>query len=332
MKSDQVSADRIISVIIPAYNAEDTIERAVKSVTGGEIVPEVIIIDDASTDATPEICDCLAENPGVRVFHFQNNRGVSAARNYGIRRASGAFIGFVDSDDWVEPDMYSALLEVLEETGAGLAACGVIQETEAGAFPETGDGSKTIIEGKGRYQTILYNDGVRGYLCNKLFRREFISEMLDETVFQSEDLLFTAAYLDHIDKVVYLNRPLYHYTRKSGGEPEITKAVTLLDVQERLYCMYLKKVPEYAPLVEKNLLKASVHFRARIKDERVRDEAIISKVKGRIRDHLFHVLSSGDMPLTEKANLVVTLLFPRTALRLKRRLLSIRHRKGIWES
>ena len=118
----------MISVIVPVYKAEPYLRQCVDSIleqTYRDI--EVILIDDGSPDKCGEICDEYAEKDNrVRTFHTEN-RGVSAARNLGISEAKGEYIGFVDSDDRIEPDMYEILLKRMQETGADIAQCGVLQ-------------------------------------------------------------------------------------------------------------------------------------------------------------------------------------------------------------
>ena len=167
--------DALISIIVPAFNAEDTIEKAVNSILNQTIdIYEIIIVDDGSTDKTPIICDQYAEmNTSIRVIHTEN-RGVSAARNRGLLESRGEYIGFVDSDDWLKPKMYETLLMTMVEQNADLVACGVIQVTEEGCYADEDDGSIEIIEGVKRYDSILHSKGTRGYLCNKLLKKELI--------------------------------------------------------------------------------------------------------------------------------------------------------------
>lgn len=100
----------LISVIVPVYNIIPYLPRCVESLqkqTYPEL--EILLIDDGSTDDTPVLCDRLAENdPRIRVFHKENG-GPSSARNFGLTQAAGAYVGFVDSDDYVDADMYERL-------------------------------------------------------------------------------------------------------------------------------------------------------------------------------------------------------------------------------
>lgn len=104
----------MISIIVPVYNVELYIHQCIDSIisqTYRDI--EILLIDDGSTDKCGNICDEYARiDPRIRVFHTQN-KGLSAARNLGLREAKGDYIGFVDSDDWIEPNMFEVLLQQL---------------------------------------------------------------------------------------------------------------------------------------------------------------------------------------------------------------------------
>ena len=109
----------MISVIVPVYNVEPYLRKCLDSIIGQTYKDlEIIIIDDGSTDCSGKICDEYEERDGrLKVFHTEN-KGLSAARNLGLDNATGDWIGFVDSDDWIEPDMYEVLLKRAGETSS----------------------------------------------------------------------------------------------------------------------------------------------------------------------------------------------------------------------
>ena len=108
----------LITVIIPIYNIMDCLERCVNSVCAQTYRNlEILLVDDGSTDGTGALCDRLAEGDGrIRVFHKENG-GSSSARNLGLQQARGEYVGFVDSDDFIEPDMYERLMEQVKAGG-----------------------------------------------------------------------------------------------------------------------------------------------------------------------------------------------------------------------
>lgn len=327
----------MISVIMPAYNAEKTIERAVNSILhnrNADTAIEIIIIDDGSTDATAEICDRFLLVPDVHVIHTEN-KGMVAARNIGLCKAKGEYIGFVDSDDWIEPDMYQKLLNAITEQQADLAACGLIQETEQGSFSDENDGAMIISQAPSIYHDILLSTGFRGYQWNKLYKKDYISFETDKDITQCEDLLFNAEYCEHVSKAVYIRNALYHYVRKCVNIEDYSytkRDLSLLDAYEKLYALYLEKAPQYAYIPEQNALKAYLHFRARAKLVHESDYSLLNRINTGIKAHFGNVIREKSVPLTTKGNICATYLVPRTILRVKRLLLQRRHKQGYWES
>ena len=315
---------KLISVIIPVFNGERTVERAVRSVLANRtegIAIETIVVDDGSTDATPKILDRLARETDIRLIRTEN-RGAAAARNTGCAEAKGEYIGFVDCDDRIEPDMYRKLLTALLEHDADLAGCGVIHESKAMVF-----------EGETIYRESAGSHGLRGYLWNKLFKRELIHTPLDESLLQCEDLLFCAQNLEGVRRAAYLSEPLYRYTRKADGEElSIKRGLSLADAQEKLLAVYREKAPGSAYIPERNLLKTFLYLRAKAKQEHERDEAVLSRIRSGIKTHFCRVMREKDVSVKTKGNIVFTYLFPRASLRIKRRILKKRHQNGIWES
>ena len=113
-----------ISVIVPVYKVEKFLDRCVESIVGQTYENlEIILVDDGSPDNCPSMCDKWAEKDSrIKVIHKENG-GVSSARNAALDAATGDFIGFVDSDDWIEPDMYESLMMRIDETGKDIAVC-----------------------------------------------------------------------------------------------------------------------------------------------------------------------------------------------------------------
>ena len=122
-----------VSVIIPVYNVEKYIRKCIESVCGQTYRNlEIILIDDGSPDKSGEICDeYAAADSRIKVIHLENG-GVSRARNIGLDMATGKYIGFVDSDDYIRPGMYETLVDNMEKENVDTVICGFISVTEEG--------------------------------------------------------------------------------------------------------------------------------------------------------------------------------------------------------
>ena len=123
----------LLSIIVPVYKVENYLPKCIDSILAQTFTDfELILVDDGSPDNCPALCDAAAEKDArVRVIH-QKNGGLSAARNAGLDAARGAWIGFVDSDDYIAPEMYEVLYQAVQSTGADLALCDYAEVDEAG--------------------------------------------------------------------------------------------------------------------------------------------------------------------------------------------------------
>lgn len=124
----------LLSIIVPVYDVERYLPKCMDSILAQTFTDfELILVDDGSPDNCPALCDAAAaKDARIRVIH-QKNGGLSAARNAGLDAARGAWIGFVDSDDYIAPEMYEALYHAVQSTGADLALCDYAEVDETGA-------------------------------------------------------------------------------------------------------------------------------------------------------------------------------------------------------
>ncbi|MDR1560161.1 MAG: glycosyltransferase [Clostridiales bacterium] len=217
----------LISVIVPVYNVERYIRRALKCLAEQDYSPiEFILVDDGSPDGCPDICDeYAAKDSRFRVIH-QRNKGPSAARNAGLDVSRGRYITFADSDDWTEPDMYSSLYEALAEIDAEISICGHFEENPGGR-------GKTrvlpvgfmAISRESALEYLVKHATFEGYTWNKLISADLINRSgengtplrFHSDVHICEDVLFFCRCFINTDAVIYLPRPLYHYVIHEGS-------------------------------------------------------------------------------------------------------------------
>ena len=216
--------DSKISIIIPAFNLEDCLGSTLESVqaqTYGNI--QIIVVDDGSADATWDVILRYAARDGRIVPIRQENGGVTAARLRGVAEATGAWIGFVDGDDYIEPDMYERLLDNARKHDADISHCGyrmVFPNGKVDYYYNTGtllcqnreDALKELISG----------NRVEPGLCNKLFRRELFRELLEENrmprdIKNYEDLLMNFYLFRQAKTSVWEDFCPYHYVLRRGS-------------------------------------------------------------------------------------------------------------------
>ena len=202
-----------VSVIIPIYNTEKYLEKCLESIrTQIYSDIEVIMVNDGSTDGSKNMANSYAERDNRFRLFSQENAGVSAARNHGLDVAEGEYILFVDSDDWLEPQMIEKLVYNMIEYSTDISGC---QYDRSTCFT----GETTEIWNRDIVlQNFLIHKQINGSLVNKLFKKELIeNKRLDESIKYGEDaLFFWKNYLD-VSSIAVSPDVLYHVTLHDGS-------------------------------------------------------------------------------------------------------------------
>ncbi|MGI6007470.1 MAG: glycosyltransferase family 2 protein [Ruminococcus sp.] len=210
-----------VSVIVPAYNVEQYLERCLSSLAAQTLSElEIIVINDGSTDGTGEtVRRLIKEYPEKIIVKTTKNQGAAAARNEGLALAKGEFIGFVDGDDTVYPSMFERMYRTARQTGADIVCCGYQRMDGADVQNRGIDAAVCGLYGKSIYQEpeILINS--TPYLWNKIFRRSMLEKR--RIVFQNlriyEDLVFTYQSFLYAENIQYVPFPLYRYVVSRKG-------------------------------------------------------------------------------------------------------------------
>ncbi len=205
--------DCLISVIIPVYNVAPYLERSINSVLAQTHANlEVILIDDGSTDESGKICDKFAESDGrIKVIH-QQNQGLSVARNVGLNEANGEWIAFLDSDDWIEKEMYATLLQLSLEYDADITSCKTKKVYFSGGEEETNDtGEVSVLDLDGMIMGLDSQEIVRYEVWNKLWRKKAIANVRFIEKQISEDIHFDRIAFLNANKFVFVDKALHNY-------------------------------------------------------------------------------------------------------------------------
>ncbi len=206
----------LISVIMPVYNVEKYLSRSIDSIlnqTYSNI--ELIIVDDGSIDKSADICDEYARKYSNIIVYHKSNGGQSSARNVALDNAKGEYIGFVDSDDWIEPEMYKTMYKFAKETRADIVQCGVRATDEKWVDVDSKEKELYIFES---YFDVLNNlvdpnsrPVVRFEIWNKLFKRNIIGDIRFRLNQVYEEMYFDLMVFRNANKIVNINRVFYHY-------------------------------------------------------------------------------------------------------------------------
>lgn len=266
----------MLSIVVPVYNVEKYITKCIESILIQQYENmEIILVDDGSTDRSGKICDSFAEiDSRVKVIH-QINQGLSAARNAGIDMAVGEYITFVDSDDYIHPQMYSVMMEQFKDVRTDIVVCDYqeVQEGESQSIKEVNNLMPVLMDTsvlKNGY--LMYEKKTRFVVAwNKIYRRKLF-EGIRYPIGKVHEDAFTTYKLMYVARdVVYIDCPLYFYLIRSTsimGAGFSEKRLLILDaLQEEmeffynhsefcvlglLYTDYRDYLIEYTKLIKEN--------------------------------------------------------------------------------
>lgn len=207
----------LISIIIPVYNTEQYLGKCLDSVIFQTYKNlQIILVDDGSTDNSPSICDDYAKaDSRITVMH-QKNAGVSAARNTGLAAVKGEWIGWVDSDDWIEPEMFARMIEAGLVHNTDIVICGRIEEYRNSAVSR-GWNKEDILSREDAVRALLENDRIQNYLWDKLWKKDLFDGMIFPEGRTYEDIALMGRLFEKSDTVLCIPDAYYHYNQRQGS-------------------------------------------------------------------------------------------------------------------
>ena len=247
----------LISVIVPVYNVEDFVGKCLESITWQSYEDlDIVVVDDGSTDESGKICDEFAKNDErIRVFHKKNG-GLSDARNFGIKKAKGELVAFVDSDDWVKKDYIGVMHEVMGANGVDVVVCGY---NDVKLQDITMSGKDATV------RLLTKQENVDIVAWNKLYRKGLF---LDNGIYfpvgkKHEDTLTTYKILSKARKVTYVSQSLYNYIERRNsimGEGKIEERLSAREMAAKEAVGYFKNNADLKQAAEISLLLAEYAF------------------------------------------------------------------------
>ena len=304
-----------ISVIVPVYRVEEYLDRCLESLTVQTFEDfEAILVDDGSPDNCPRLCEeWAAKDRRFRVVHKENG-GLSSARNAGMEIAGGRYVAFLDSDDWMEPDMLAYLRNLLiGHPEAQIAQCEAVMSRDESPVAEQPSERLRVLTRKEMldYFFRIHGEASNDSVWNKLYRRELLTGFrFVETL--NEDVEASYEFYTRADRMVMSNRRLYHYFVNPAG---ITRSrfrrqdLEYLAVWDRVQARTEKELPEYAPYARMGRKRANFTLLAKMtlkgfdrSDGELR--AVKKELKRQVRRD-FRDLMGWKMPLSRKILLVL---------------------------
>lgn len=253
-----------ISVIVPVYRVEAFLDRCVQSIAAQTYRNlEIILVDDGSPDNCPALCDAWAEKDSrIKVIHKKNG-GLSDARNAGMAAASGELMGFVDSDDWIAPDMYQHLYDLLNADGSDIAACGVEMVWEDGTPSRMlTKAGRCVLNQEEAMRAIIEESWLKQPVWYKLYKTALIRDIPFPVGKYHEDVFWSYQAVARAQRVSVSDKVGYYYVQRSGSIMGEGYSLKRLDAVEAMVgrCRFVtEQFPELAGLAQGQLVGSCMY-------------------------------------------------------------------------
>lgn len=201
-----------ISVIVPVYNTHKYLKRCVESICIQSYKNlEIILVDDGSTDGSSDLCDSLAKKDNrIKVIHKKNS-GLSDTRNVGIKNSSGSILSFIDSDDYIENNMYKHMLEKMTSNECEIAICGWYVVKNGNRVKSNFKSEPKILTREEGIDKLLCNNSFDNFMCNKIFSKELFNDIAFPVGKKMEDLATLYKLINKSNKIYLDGIPYYNY-------------------------------------------------------------------------------------------------------------------------
>lgn len=276
----------LISIVVPIYNVEQYLQKCVDSLINQTYKNlEIILVDDGSPDNCPKICDEYAKQDSrIKVIHKENG-GLSDARNAGMKIATGEYISFIDSDDWIKSEMVEDMYNRIIEDNSDLVSSGVLWVDEDGVEIRNATVSENCVLNTEQAMTELINDGkLKQHVWNKLYKADLIKNIPFDKGKYHEDVFWSYKVIGEAERISIEKNSYYFYVQRSEsimGEKYSAKRLDALDAME-LRCEYTK---EKFPKLYNNALTVyigSCMYHLQLALTAGADKEVISNIKNRI--------------------------------------------------
>ncbi|ORJ28280.1 glycosyltransferase family 2 protein [Streptococcus oralis] len=239
----------LISVIVPVYNVAQYLEKSIASIQKQTYQNlEIILVDDGATDESGRLCDSIAEkDERVSVLH-KKNEGLSQARNDGMKQAYGDYLIFIDSDDYIHPEMIQSLYEQLVQEEADVSSCGVMNVYANDESPQSANQDDYFVcDSQTFLREYLIGEKIPGTICNKLIKREIATAISFPKGLIYEDAYYHFDLIKLAKKYVVNTRPYYYYFHRGDSittKPYAEKDLAYIDIYQKFYNEVVKNYPD----------------------------------------------------------------------------------------
>lgn len=302
-----------ISVIVPVYNVEQYLERCVDSIINQTYTNlEIILVNDGSTDNSGKLCDELAKkDERIRVIHKENG-GLSDARNRGIDEAESDLVGFIDSDDYIDRDMYEILLKNLNNTDADLSMCALYDVYNNTPEAQVTNKETWELSSEQAIKMVMEAKILSVTAVNKLYRKSLFSDLKFEVGKIAEDAFIMIKLLDKCEKIVATNEKKYYYVHRENSittQKFSTKFLNVIEAYEQNSNIILEKYPKLKDVAQTRMNWSYFYVLDRLLlDDNYNDKELENKLISYLKNHRKDILNDPLFTKGRKIGFIALLL------------------------
>ena len=288
----------LISVIVPVYNVAQYLEKSIASIQQQTYQNlEIILVDDGATDESGRLCEKIAEQDERVLVYHKENEGLSQARNDGLKQAHGDYVIFIDSDDYIHPEMIASLYQQLVKEDADVSSCGVMNVYANSESPQTENQDDYFIcDTETFLREYLIGEKIPGTICNKLIKKEVAAQLTFPKGLIYEDAYYHFDLIKVAKKYVVNTNPYYYYFHRGDSittKPYAEKDLAYIDIYQKFYTEVVKEYPNLTEVAFFRL--AYAHFFILDKmllDDNFKEFKDYPRIYGYLKKHAFAIFKN----------------------------------------
>ena len=288
----------LISVIVPVYNVAQYLEKSIASIQQQTYQNlEIILVDDGATDESGRLCEKIAEQDERVLVYHKENEGLSQARNDGLKQAHGDYVIFIDSDDYIHPEMIASLYQQLVKEDADVSSCGVMNVYANSESPQTENQDDYFIcDTETFLREYLIGEKIPGTICNKLIKKEIAAQLTFPKGLIYEDAYYHFDLIKVAKKYVVNTKPYYYYFHRGDSittKPYAEKDLAYIDIYQKFYTEVAKEYPNLTEVAFFRL--AYAHFFILDKmllDDNFKEFKDYPRIYGYLKKHAFAIFKN----------------------------------------
>ena len=288
----------LISVIVPVYNVAQYLEKSIASIQQQTYQNlEIILVDDGATDESGRLCEQIAEQDERVLVYHKENEGLSQARNDGLKQAHGDYVIFIDSDDYIHPEMIASLYQQLVKEDADVSSCGVMNVYANSESPQTENQDDYFVcDTETFLREYLIGEKIPGTICNKLIKKEIAAQLTFPKGLIYEDAYYHFDLIKVAKKYVVNTKPYYYYFHRGDSittKPYAKKDLAYIDIYQKFYTEVVKEYPNLTEVAFFRL--AYAHFFILDKmllDENFKEFKDYQRIYGYLKKHAFAIFKN----------------------------------------